>query len=164
MGSILNEPNTVWITTWGGGLNRFDKQTRQFRYYTHHPDKADSLSTDAALSVFRDSFGQLWVGTFNFTLNLFNATCDCFTRLQPAVDIEKIAISNMIEANGYVWMASSAGLLQMNMRTQEFSNYKMLKQFELGHTNRDVRTIFLSADKTLWLGSASLGLVSAKKR
>ena len=28
VGSILNEPNTVWITTWGGGLNRFDKQTR----------------------------------------------------------------------------------------------------------------------------------------
>lgn len=160
VGSILNEHNTVWITTWGGGLNRFDKQTRQFRYYTHNPDKADSLSTDAALSVFRDSFGQLWVGTFNSTLNLFNATCDCFTRLQPAVDIKKIAISNMIEANGYVWMASSAGLLQMNMRTREFSNYKMLKQFELGHANRDVRTLFLSADKTLWLGSASLGLVA----
>lgn len=76
---MLNESNAVWVTTWGGGLNRYDKLTRQFTYYTHSTDKADSLSTDAVLSVFRDSFGQLWVGTFNSALNLFNPVCQWIT-------------------------------------------------------------------------------------
>jgi len=55
----------LWIGTYGGGLNRFDRQRNRFFHYTHDPSDSSSLSDDIIWSICEDHHGNLWVGTNN---------------------------------------------------------------------------------------------------
>ena len=47
---------TIWLGGWyGGGLNRFDKQTERFTHYTHDPADPNTISIDAIASIYQDA-------------------------------------------------------------------------------------------------------------
>ncbi len=53
----------LWISTWGGGLNRYDLQTNTFTHLLNHIGKPiDELSRHQTC-LLTDSEGHLWVGT-----------------------------------------------------------------------------------------------------
>jgi ligand-binding sensor domain-containing protein len=61
--SLLEDRDGIlWITTYGGGLNRFDPSTHQFTRYQH--DKADStsISSDRLFDAVQSHDGKLWLG------------------------------------------------------------------------------------------------------
>jgi len=75
---------TLWIGTFGGGLNKLNLPTRRdgepvsvyarssnfrFTHYRHDPDNPNSLSEDQVLSVYQDRSGTLWIGTDTGGLN-----------------------------------------------------------------------------------------------
>ena len=62
----------VWIATVGGGLNRFDRETKRFVHYRHKPDRPTSLGHDQVRTVLGDSHDNLWIGTDKGGLNRLN--------------------------------------------------------------------------------------------
>jgi signal transduction histidine kinase len=63
----------VWIGTWGGGLNRFDRATGTFTHYT----ELDGLAGDAVSCILADADGFLWLGT-NKGLSRFDPHTETF--------------------------------------------------------------------------------------
>lgn len=61
--SICPDPddpgNVLWLGTAGGGLNRFDIESEQFRYYTIE----DGLPNNVVYGVLADENGYLWLST-----------------------------------------------------------------------------------------------------
>ena len=57
------DPHLLWIGTWGGGLNRFDTRTGQFKAWRSVRGQEDTLSSDMVHDVFEDSQGRLWLAT-----------------------------------------------------------------------------------------------------
>src|SRR5258706_6279145 len=54
----------IWLTTFGGGLNYFDKKTETFRIFVHDPKNAASLSSDDVYSLTPAAqAGVLWLAT-----------------------------------------------------------------------------------------------------
>ncbi len=53
----------LWIGTWGGGLNRFDRQTEKFIRYEHNSSDKKSLSSNVVKCIYEDRIGDLWIGT-----------------------------------------------------------------------------------------------------
>jgi ligand-binding sensor domain-containing protein/signal transduction histidine kinase/CheY-like chemotaxis protein/AraC-like DNA-binding protein len=157
---IADLGNDIWIGTWNGGLNRYNKQTGKFTYYRHNESDASSLSSDTIFSLFVDHKQQLWIGTVRGAVNRFEPQCDCFTRFQPYPDISNLNVSGITERNGELWLATSAGATRLNNEHQKFQNYRLLKDYELGNITRDIRSIFTSRDGTLWLGSFQMGVVA----
>ena len=51
----------LWFGTSGGGLNRFDRRTGQFKVYRHDPADSSSLSDDLVYCLFVDREGAFWV-------------------------------------------------------------------------------------------------------
>lgn len=51
----------LWFGTRGGGLNRFDENTKTFRIYR----TKDGLPSDAVVGILADEHGALWLGTRN---------------------------------------------------------------------------------------------------
>ena len=72
---------TLWFGTYGGGLNRFDRETGRFFAYRHEPKRPGSLSSDLVLSLLEDRQGMLWVGTQGGGLNRFDPVTGRFTVL-----------------------------------------------------------------------------------
>src|SRR5258705_1198770 len=64
----------LWIATWGGGLNQFDRNKNKFISFRHDAKNSNSIASDFLSSVFEDSEGNLWIGTENSGLDLFDIT------------------------------------------------------------------------------------------
>ncbi|WP_338874732.1 ATP-binding protein [Spirosoma sp. SC4-14] len=63
-----NQPNRyLWVGTKGGGLERLDKQSGQFRHFT----EAQGLPNKVVYGILTDEFNNLWMST-NRGLALFN--------------------------------------------------------------------------------------------
>lgn len=58
---------TLWIGTWGGGLNHFDPVSGKFTRY----HKKDGLASDLILGILKDKADRLWISTSN-GLTLFD--------------------------------------------------------------------------------------------
>jgi diguanylate cyclase (GGDEF)-like protein len=78
--SLLGETKTLWIGTYGGGLNKLDRRSNVIRHYRFNDTDNQSLGSDRVLAIFRDSYGVLWIGTESGGLNRYNETTDNFTR------------------------------------------------------------------------------------
>ena len=66
--SILEgEQGVFWIGTYGGGLNKFDTKTGEFKYYTED----DGLSNSSIYGILSDEKGSLWIST-NFGISVFD--------------------------------------------------------------------------------------------
>ena len=56
----FSKPNEIlWVTTWGGGLNRFDKVIEKFVHFTER----DGLADNQIVSIVFDTKGFIWLGT-----------------------------------------------------------------------------------------------------
>ncbi len=54
---------SLWVGTFGTGLNRFDRDRGTFQRFANEPGRRSSLSNDAILVIHRDPAGNLWIGT-----------------------------------------------------------------------------------------------------
>ena len=45
-GIIEDSKAALWITTWGGGLNRFDREKNRFTHYRHDKKNVNTISDD----------------------------------------------------------------------------------------------------------------------
>lgn len=57
--SILDDGTNLWLGTYGGGLNRFDKQSEKFESITQE----QGLSNNVVYGVLKDARGTLWMST-----------------------------------------------------------------------------------------------------
>ncbi len=66
--SILEDSRgTIYIGTWGGGMNVFDEQTQTFARYA----KGNGLADNTVAGMLEDGRGNIWIAT-NFGLSRFN--------------------------------------------------------------------------------------------
>ena len=72
--SIFQDSDGIfWVGTMGGGLNRFDPVTEQFKTYTEH----DGLPNNVVYATLDDEEGNLWIST-NRGLSKFNKLTETF--------------------------------------------------------------------------------------
>ena len=79
---VLAAGGYLWITTLGGGINRYDTARKTLKYYRHKPNSPGSLSQDWVWSVFQDSRKRLWFGTMGEGLNMLAPGKESFQRYQ----------------------------------------------------------------------------------
>lgn len=82
--AIKSRDGMIWIGGRYEGLVRFDTEKERFsKPYVHDPSNPNSLSHSAALAVWEDSKGRLWIGTDGGALNLFDRENEVFYRYLP---------------------------------------------------------------------------------
>ncbi len=127
MGITEDREGTLWISTWGGGLNAFDRELGQFTHYQHDPADPQSLSHNQVISVLEDRAGELWVGTFG-GLNKFDREAKTFTRyLHDAADPQSLghdSVTSMHEdGTGTLWIGTLGGLDRYDGQNDQFTHY-----------------------------------------
>src|SRR5690606_16908846 len=64
----------LWFGTESGGLNRLNRRSGLFTYYTYEPGNPACLSVNNIKALLQDRQGGLWIGTFNGGLNYLPGT------------------------------------------------------------------------------------------
>ncbi len=106
---------TLWVGTFGGGLNRFDKEKK--RFYRYQADLTDSttISDNKVLCMLEDSNYNFWIGTSGGGLNLLDRENGKFRRLSNKIGFDVQVIYAMLEDNKKdLWLSSDNGLIKFN--------------------------------------------------
>ncbi len=120
----------MWFGT-NDGLNKYNGYS--FPVYKHNPDDPFSLSHNHIWSLFEDSSGMLWIGTYGGGLNRFDRDTGQFTRynadnFQNVID-EPEEFRNVVRAineylAGVLGIATyGGGLVKFDVQREVFTSY-----------------------------------------
>jgi len=164
---IYEEDDYLWIGT-EGGLSRLVKQTNKFEHFVHDDRNEKSIGSNAVWAIYRDSRGNLWIGTWAGGLNLFHENTKTFTRfLHDEEDETTIGGNNIFgiteDNEGFLWIASmQGGLNRYNYETNTFTRY-LFHERQNSISNNWVRTILVSSNDEIWLSTTRAVDVFNKK-
>jgi PAS domain S-box-containing protein len=156
-GLYADHTGTLWIGTWGNGINQFDRETEQFIHYRHDSDNPQSLSSDAIRTTYEDRSGTLWFGTTG-GLNKFNRETKQFTRYLHEPDNPNSLGNNIIEAvyedsAGVLWIGTNGGLDRFDPATERFVHYRNNPDDPHSLSHNGVRSIIEDKSGMLWVGT-----------
>ncbi len=145
----------IWLgSTFGSGLNRFDKKTETFTFYLHDGKNPDSISSDAVTMVYQNAPETLWIGTKGGGLEKFNKTTQKFTHYRTEHNIPSDVNFILEDANGDLWLSTNNGLLHFNPKTE-----KVVRRYDKGDGLQGDAFMFGSGLKTksgeMWLGGTN---------
>ncbi len=148
-GVFMDEPNSLWMGAWGGGLIHFDIPTAKWKYHTY--DKPNMLNydglgySDIAKSILRKSPTELWVQTRDRGAGIYDIKNDTFLffkhEITNPVSIKPGTGNRLFEdKEGRIWFTfEDAGLSYINPECQAFFNMPLnLKSCEKTFSENNV--------------------------
>lgn len=149
--------NNVWIGTDGDGIYRLNADREVDRHYT-----ADKLPAGVVLTIFEDSRGRIWLGTYLHGLFLYDERSDSFQSIRLQTGGREIKDIYIIEenTNGTLWIGTNEnGLCLYNHDTKKLESYTydMLSKDNQIPSN-SVHTILFGSDSLVWIGTSSAGI------
>jgi two-component system, sensor histidine kinase ChiS len=164
---IIPDKENLLIGIDGSGMDEFDPKTEIF--YHNTTDNGSDLSSNNINSIFKDSKGTLWVGTFLNGINFSNSTTNFFVSVnnkpKSPQDIAKGIISAFLEdSKGNFWVTTDGGGVYLKEKNKsEFINFNIDDANPIIGANA-VISIIEDQDGTIWLGTYDGGLTAYKSR
>jgi transcriptional regulator with GAF, ATPase, and Fis domain/streptogramin lyase len=152
------------VGTYGGGLNKFDRQTGRFYHYQNSPNNPNSISGNAIRFIFEDRSGVLWIGTWLNGLNKLDAFSNKFTLYQHNARDKNSLNNNRVWAleedrEGNLWIGTDGGGLNMlDRKTGRLSAYVHDPDSPHSLSNNSVGIVYEDPSGILWVGTYGGGL------
>ncbi len=151
---------TLWIGTFGGGLNKFDQDTGQFTRYQQDPANLQSLSSNIVMTLYEDRTEALWIGT-NAGLNRLNRKTEQFTHYQHDPGDPRSLSHNSVSAiyqdrAGALWIGTfGGGLNRFDPRSspETFTRYQHDPAGPSNLSNNYVWFIYEDRVGVFWVGT-----------
>lgn len=148
---LFDDNGLLWIGTFGGGLNRFDKKARKFDNF---PIDSHNKMRNVVLTLYEDSQKRLWVGTNGHGLMLFDRKKLQFSSFQNNRNDLKSISNNVVYAlhedeAGYLWVGTGGGLNMFDSEKESFIVYNQ----QVGLANDMVIGILQDKNHNLWLST-----------
>ena len=119
----------IWIAT-QNGLSRYDKKTKQFKNFVHHPKLPGSLPGNNILFLFFDSNNTLWVSVRNSGLSKYDPQNETFTHYRHDPDTPYSLPTNRLysiaeDDLGHLWLGTNKeGLIRFNPQNESFKHFQ----------------------------------------
>ncbi len=154
---------TLWIGTWGAGLERYRPESDSFFAYRHDPADETTLSHDMVFEIFEDSAGDLWLGTLGGGLNRLDTETGRFQRfVHDPGDPKSLSGDRVVaiteDSAGVLWVGTDgAGLNRLDPETGLFDRFRSSGD---PATLGSDRVFALLEDRSgeLWVGTHGGGL------
>lgn len=150
-------PSQFWVSTFGGGVNLVDLQTRNVTHYRQGQD-SNSLSDDRVMAVLSHRDGSLWAGGFSGVSVLSEAGTWRHYKHDandPDSLSHNVVASLLQDRSGRVWVGTQASGL--NLYIPESGGFQRFNTAN-GLCSNQVLSIFEDRQGMLWLGSLRQGL------
>ena len=123
----IDKKNRFWAGTMAGGLKFYDPDKKILKRYTHHETDIKSLGDSRVISVFEDSHGIIWVGTYG-GLDVYNEKDGTFKHYKvipnDSTCISNDRIYNIFESKaGVLWIGTYQGLNKYNRDKDNFERF-----------------------------------------
>ena len=148
----------LWIGTYGGGLNLFNRDSGQFTHYTHNAEIASSLADNRVMSIYEDKLGNLWIGTRGGGLDRMDRNTGRFTHFRhdpkdPASLSGDFVRTIYEDHTGKLWIGTYNGVSIMDPNTHTFKRYQNRPNDLTSLSDDRVLSILETVDGAVWIGT-----------
>lgn len=169
--AIYEAPDgTFWIATGGfslqgGGLNQFDPHTGTARNYLYNPQNPSSLSSNELMTLWGDSNGALWIGTWTSGLDWMDlANPGQFIHYQNDQFFPDSLSGNEVwslyrDRSGILWIGTSHnGINKLPANSGQFSLYRNRPSDPASLSGNAVGAFSEDSDGNIWIATWGAGL------
>lgn len=152
--ATINDKNGfLWIGT-QQGLLRYDGY--KYRHFKHQPENSNSLSGNNIRSLLIARDGNIWIGTTNAGISIFDPISETFTHLSHDSNKKHSLINNHINKiiegqNGVFYIATLKGFDSYNPQSKNFHHYQKINSPML--RSDIIVTLMLDQQENLWIGT-----------
>ena len=153
----------MWIATWGGGLNRYNRLKDNFTSFKHDPLRTNSISGNFLGSLLRDSDGKIWIST-EAGIDVFDPQKNQFIHVKnhklDKNSLSDNAVTAMIEDNEHnIWIGTTNGGLNLfDRKTNMFTRFQHHDQDVGSISSNNIWSIFEDSKHNIWVGTIGGGL------
>lgn len=160
----------LWMHTFGGGLDLYNRRERNFFHYSHERFRRGSLGSNDITCFFEDQSGTVWFGTESSGVSYFDPGWVKFPHYyiqsgaqyrdnnQSVIGFYKFpGEARLLGHNQIIWLATTAGLNRWDRLNNRY------RFFEINPKIPDVRVTGMCDDDrgNVWIGTG-LGLYRVK--
>ena len=158
--------SSLWLGTWGEGLNHFKHGTDKFKRYKHKKNDKNSISSNHISVITETNDGYLWIGTQDGLDRLHIKTGE-IKRFKHERSNSRSLDCNLVRAlhvdkSGTLWVGTGfpyfdnneGGLLKYDPATESFTRYLPEKNNPSSLLSNYVRAIAEDSKGRLWVGSS----------
>lgn len=151
---------TLWIGTFGGGLNRFNREQGSF---TRYRQKTSGLSSDDIFCLQADRQGNVWIGTHE-GVNRYDARTGAIRRYgqdppHPPTLGGDIIFDLYEDSQGILWIGTfHLGLWRYEPKTGQFSHYAHDPNDHHSLSQNRIQCLYEDHSGVMWLGTYRGGL------
>ena len=155
---LEDSSGSIWVATYGGGLDRMDRNGNVLQVLRHDPRQPGSLASDDVQALLEDRQGRFWVGTTDGLDLLSRATGAIVhyrhVRHDPASLPDSSVFSLYQDSAGLVWIGTATGgVSRWDPRSAE------LGARQPGWLGKFVTAFADAPDGRVWIASMGGGLV-----
>lgn len=156
----------LWIGTYGGGLNLFDRETETFSRWQHDSSDSKSIASDYIICLLVDDAGVLWLGTEDAGLmraEKTDSTTLIFTQwVHDVNDPQSLSGNEVIclyeDTHGTLWVGTSSGLNRFDRATGRFTRFYNEPDNASSLSSNYIEGIAGDDSGTLWIATHGGGL------
>lgn len=161
---------SLWLGSWGGGLNHFRHETETFTRYKSDKRRKNSLANNFVSVILEDRAGYIWVGTMGGLDRLDPETGDIrhfkndpFNKNSLSCDYVRALYE---DSQGTLWVGTGfpfsdekcGGLNRFDPKTESFTRFEHDRRNPKTLAGNRVRAIYEDARGIFWIGTDGDGL------
>jgi ligand-binding sensor domain-containing protein len=155
-----------------GGLNRFNRETNDFKRFVHDPENENSLLNNKVSAIYEDNKGVLWIGTGSNGIHKLDKTTGTITREiydsnnpgifgSPAPTDAEIHFHITFitqDITGNYWLGTTQhGIFRFDEEKKEMVKFSDNNNIDAQFIETGAWSVSNSIDGILWIGSTSTG-------
>ncbi|MEH6519438.1 MAG: two-component regulator propeller domain-containing protein [Halioglobus sp.] len=151
----------LWVSTLGGGLNKFDPIRNGFTVTPHDPKDRNSPLSNSIYSVFGDRDGVIWLGYKN-GISSYDTNRNLFQHYESGDQgIPDLGIINHFTqtSDGIIWAATTEnGFIEIDISNGEVSLHQHSPTDQNSIPSNSIYRIVADARDRIWLASQDAGV------
>ncbi|MDR3250102.1 MAG: response regulator [Tannerella sp.] len=164
--SFVEDENSVWIGTEGGGVNRMDKKSGRFSYLLHDENDSNSLTFNSVKSLVLDSADNLWIATYKGGIDRYHVPTRTFRHYRLKSDgLDDSSIRKIVaESDSGLWVAYQNRNMRLSLLSFGDNTFRHVDLPDSSNTDASyIFDIYRDGGDKLWaLSSERLYAVDAK--
>ncbi|RCH55837.1 histidine kinase [Mucilaginibacter hurinus] len=147
----------IWVATYGGGLNKFNRKTNRFKAYIHDGKNKNSISSNFIYKIVLDG-NKLWIATKQDGISVFDIKTEKFTHYRPTLDPNSLSDNSTMtvykDSRNTIWVGTYlGGLNRYNRKTDNFTRFQHTSNSPGQISSNTVSRIIEDSKKRLWVGT-----------
>jgi signal transduction histidine kinase/ligand-binding sensor domain-containing protein len=163
----IDKRHRMWLATYFGGVNIYDKSLLQFRSFKSNGPGAPGLSHSNVFTLEEDKAGNVWVGTDGGGLNFAQGPVDQIQK-EDFVKIKLSRNSQLVEKikclkvddKGNLWVGTwGDGLFKVNTKDHSSQHFPLAAFRGAKLPVNEVLAVDIDSVGNLWIGTFGFGVL-----